>query len=633
MAVDTSVVDKKPGVLEKDVAFDEEEAYFELCEIISMAQQTGNYTKFQNDLNEWKKRYPIDSFSDKYKSKIRYLLSEEFLDSILKDYLAFLQYSKLDPNKQLDKFRKIFYRAEQHKDPKKLDADLKAFYKEYPLSYLKEKFPHIVAKLTSNSYRDKILQKFDSSQAYTEFEKVVYDSKGYSSLSDLENALKPLREQYPLADFNDEYRDKVENLLKEDSLKKALETTSLASLDMAALSSGTVISLETGRALSHTSGMFNQKTAYFELLEIMKNPNNFNSVFDWAYKYMRYIGRFDDYHKGLIISTLVPYYKIPKQHDYRIPIMDSKSHGYLSFGEYQSIDDIKKDTILQYIAILSTTGDLTNDDIERLEIIHDNSLKAQAVDTISEAVDLFTEKPDNTLKLTLSDPEYFTPKDTSSTVAVPPETDEVINDDVIASSAVQIADYIVDNNGIISTTTDGDTSTSSSTTSSGGGTSNYTISVDVAQSDTEIEIEVEKDSSEKPTSSQLDNTTIIQKSDSEKDDSKGDTKTSTAKAKNDDTANVSNRNSKKKKRFSFLISNDYELKKNSIENTTSNSSELENSIDTNASSTISYTIDEHNEEGTDTNPETPNVQPSPEQDIIRDFGTVIKPQDDFDREL
>jgi len=56
MAVD-DVVNRNTNVLEKDVPFDEEEAYYELCQIITMAQQTGNYTKFQSDLNQWKRHY------------------------------------------------------------------------------------------------------------------------------------------------------------------------------------------------------------------------------------------------------------------------------------------------------------------------------------------------------------------------------------------------------------------------------------------------------------------------------------------------------------------------------------------------------------------------------------------------
>lgn len=137
--------------------FNEQEAYFQLCEIFAFAQSTGNFARFQQDLNEWKKRYPIDLFSDDLKYKIKYMLSKEFLETVLKGFLAFEALSKKDPSKGLEKLRKIFEKAEVHKDEKKLDKDLNTLYKEYPLKYLKEKYPHVVPKLVSESNRNRVL--------------------------------------------------------------------------------------------------------------------------------------------------------------------------------------------------------------------------------------------------------------------------------------------------------------------------------------------------------------------------------------------------------------------------------------------------------------------------------------------
>lgn len=407
------VIDKKnpealKKVLESEADFDEEEAYYELCEIIATAQQTGDYVRFQNDLNQWKKHYPIESFSEEYKSKIKYMLSEEFLDSILKDYLIFERCSKMDPSKQLDKLRRIYSNAEKHKDAKRLDADLEAFYKNYPLKYLKEKFPHIMAKLNSSTFREKLLQKFDSRVAYDEFSNLIDNAKDFSSLDELEDALKPLREKYPLEDFSSDYRSKLEDLLNPNSLKQLIENNGDLTEDLKIddLTSGTVISLDDSAQTISDGGILSQKTAYFELLKIMKNPTNVNGVFDWAYTYMKYIGKFDDYHKGLILSVLLPYYKFPKQKDYSIPIMKSKSNDHLSFDEYSSIDDIKKATVLQFLAIVSTDGVLSNNDMERLETVHSNSKKAEAVDMVSNSLDLFAQK-NKSEELTLTDNDYF----------------------------------------------------------------------------------------------------------------------------------------------------------------------------------------------------------------------------------
>ena len=124
--------------------FDEDEAYLLLCEIFSYAQATKNYARFQSDLNEWKRRYPIDLFSDDLKRKIKYMLSKEFLEEVLKDFIIFDELSKKDPSKGLEQLRKILDKAEKNKDAKQLDKDLNELYKEYPLNFLKEKYPHLV---------------------------------------------------------------------------------------------------------------------------------------------------------------------------------------------------------------------------------------------------------------------------------------------------------------------------------------------------------------------------------------------------------------------------------------------------------------------------------------------------------
>ena len=88
------VVNITDEVKEKLRDFDEQEAYFLLCEIFSYAQATKDYAKFQTDLAEWKKRYRIDFFSEHYRNKIKYMLSKEFLDTVLKGFVAFDELSK-----------------------------------------------------------------------------------------------------------------------------------------------------------------------------------------------------------------------------------------------------------------------------------------------------------------------------------------------------------------------------------------------------------------------------------------------------------------------------------------------------------------------------------------------------------
>ena len=50
--------------------FNEQEAYFELCQIIAYAQSTKDYNRFIEDLKQWKSRYDVNLFSDDLKYKI-----------------------------------------------------------------------------------------------------------------------------------------------------------------------------------------------------------------------------------------------------------------------------------------------------------------------------------------------------------------------------------------------------------------------------------------------------------------------------------------------------------------------------------------------------------------------------------
>ena len=222
--------------------FDEQEAYFLLCEIFSYAQATHDYAKFQSDLNEWKKRYNIDLFSEELKQRIKYMLSKEFLEKVLKGFLAFDELSKKDPSKGLEQLRKVLHRAEKHKDENKLDKDLEELYKEYPLKFLKEKYPHVIAQLLSKSNRTKILEKFDSSLATKELENIVKNPADYNNADEFVTTIKEWEKLYPTKDFDDAHKTQVESTLKEVLDKSKLEELFPASTELD-LSEGQVIQL------------------------------------------------------------------------------------------------------------------------------------------------------------------------------------------------------------------------------------------------------------------------------------------------------------------------------------------------------------------------------------------------------
>ena len=100
--------------------FDEQEAYFMLCEIFANAQATKDYARFQSDLENWKKRFPIDLFSEDLKKKIKSKqpskkenLKEGIKDKVKKDKKEFESNAEERAIAYFDpKQKTIFYKEE-----------------------------------------------------------------------------------------------------------------------------------------------------------------------------------------------------------------------------------------------------------------------------------------------------------------------------------------------------------------------------------------------------------------------------------------------------------------------------------------------------------------------------------------
>ena len=415
--------------------FDELEAYFLLCEIFSNAQTTKDYARFQSDLAEWKKRYPIDLFSDELKRKIKYMLSKEFIETVLKDFAVFEALSKKDPAKGLEKLRSVLDKAEKHKDAKQLDKDLEDLYKEYPLKFLKEKYPHVVGQLLSKSYRTKILEKFDSSLAYKELSSIVEHPEKFRTEDEFKSTIEEWQKLYPTQDFKDDFKANVDNTLSTalDSKFLAQNFSSITELD---LNCGQIITID---PVSTPLVVQDALHDFFKIVD--KNAGDVNGLFNWTCKYSKYINLLDDDAKGAIVTSLMSKFAYdlpPVGTKYQMPKMDTDVNGLLSLSEYNSMDDTKKDVVIQLLGILSTEQELTPEDRYRLNIINENATKAKAIKRakIEPKLELFMEKfPEN--KLTTYDLIYLEPEKNSET-EVTIQVDENINNVAESKDTVEV---------------------------------------------------------------------------------------------------------------------------------------------------------------------------------------------------
>lgn len=405
--------------------FDELEAYFLLCEIFSNAQTTKDYARFQSDLAEWKKRYPIDLFSDELKRKIKYMLSKEFIETVLKDFAVFEALSKKDPAKGLEKLRDVLDKAEKHKDAKQLDADLEKLYKEYPLKFLKEKYPHVVGQLLSKSNRTRILEKFDSSLAYKELSSIVEHPEKFRDEGEFKSTIEEWQKLYPTQDFNDDFKANVDNKLSNalDAKFLADNFSSITELD---LNNGQVITID---PVSTPLVVQDALHDFFKIAD--KNAGDVNGLFNWTCKYSKYINLLDDDAKGAIVTSLMSKFAYdlpPVGTKYKMPKMDTDANGLLSLSEYNSIDDTKKEVVIQLLGMLSTEQELTPEDRYRLNIINENVTKAKAIKRakIEPKLELFMEKfPES--KLTAYELIHLEPEKNGET-EVTIHVDENIND-------------------------------------------------------------------------------------------------------------------------------------------------------------------------------------------------------------
>ncbi len=390
--------------------FDEQEAYFLLCEIFANAQASKDYAKLQTDLAEWKKHYPIDLFSENLKRKIKYMLSKEFLDTILKDFTAFDELSKKDPAVGLEKLRKVLDKAEKHKDKKQLDKDLDKLYKEYPLDFLKEKYPHIVKLLTSQANIDKVLQKFDSDLAYDELIKITEHPEEFKNFDEYKNVLEEYQKNFPVDDFSDKYKSQVQTILNENlDEKKAAELFSISYFD---LSNGEVVDLNLTQNFSLLER--NARTEFFKIVD--NNIDNIPALYDWTCKYARYINSFDINTKNTIVSSLMKryYHELPTLPDYRIPELTDFDDDLSIEDSINDINKMKKDTVIQLLGILSTGNELSKDDCIRLNS-NNKQIKEIAIKSIDyELFNFMENKEEEELTFDQNTSLYLNPTSSSS---------------------------------------------------------------------------------------------------------------------------------------------------------------------------------------------------------------------------
>jgi len=368
--------------------FNEEEAYQELLMILQQAIVMQDFNSVVPLLDAWKRKYPLESFSDVYKRKIKAL--KDYFEQEYRILLNLSEHKKINTVGAYFELCKIIGNARWDRDLNLAKFKIERWKAKYYTADKQKQFSSSyqckIRHLTDEKYLFSITEKFDQEGAIEELRSLVEEAKSKKNFGEFEKKYQSWNKQYPYEDFKSSNKTKIDKLLKyeylpafEEYQKKLEEATNL----------GADMSRENPADIDNViSTSILQKSAYLELLKILNNPYNHIGVLDWIYKYR--MVQFDDYHKGLIVEKTAPYYKISKDRDSQISDIGTSSD--LSYNEFEDMDKTRKLAVTQYFTILHSGRNLGSEDRHRLENVYEKSKKALLVQETYEESDRFEEQ-------------------------------------------------------------------------------------------------------------------------------------------------------------------------------------------------------------------------------------------------
>lgn len=328
--------DKK--VQEEDLKKLENEAYFELLQIIAEAMQLQDINLLNDGIHYWKQKYRklLETPNSNLKKRINCLLSENY-------YLQVIQYiaAKLRINEekkvqnQAKALQELYRIIKETNDLDLLRKKVKKWEEKYPVSAFLKMYQKRIELYT----RDKNLREnaFDQEKAFAD---LVDITKKNLSMDELNVEIGYWEKEYSI---NDKYT--IDDFIKHQSeVKRYISLEFLQSI--ARDEPAEYLSNENPSAFSNLSL---QKNAYDNLITRINGHNSIDEVFDWVYK-NRYI-KFNDRYKELILSATYLDYRPQYLKQLSEPKMDM-SKSSLSFEEYNNIDEIKRYAVLSYFNML-----------------------------------------------------------------------------------------------------------------------------------------------------------------------------------------------------------------------------------------------------------------------------------------
>lgn len=335
----------------------EDEAYFELCQIIAEALEYQDVELLDVRIADWKNKYkklldrPSTSSKSDFKKRIEYLLNQYY--SSVTQYI--LNQLKLKEEQKIENqskaMRKLYRIIKDTNDLDLLKKKVETWKKKYPISgFLKMYQKRIELYTREKNLKD---NAFKQEEAFSE---LVDITKITGTIDELKYELEQWEKKYSI---NDKFT--IDDFIKNQSEVKRFTSDeflqSIAREDREPNNTKDLIEEYNNKPYSDLSV---QKSSYKTLTTIAQSSNNVNEMFEWVYKNSNI--KFNDKYKELILNATYLDYspaflnKLPK------PELNTLNNS-LSYNEFTNIDDIKRYAIISYFNLLL----LSNDNVSTIQ--------------------------------------------------------------------------------------------------------------------------------------------------------------------------------------------------------------------------------------------------------------------------
>ena len=332
----------------------EDEAYFELCQIIAEAMQEQSIELLDYRIASWKDKYKklLDNPSPNFKKRIEYLLTEYYssVTQYIQSQIKFNENKKIE--NQSKALRELYVIIRDTDDLKTLEKKVNAWKEKYPkdkfLKMYQSKYEHMTSKrnLRENAFDQEIA-----------FKDLIEITKHTGTFEEFAREREQWENKYSIHD-----KFELDDFIKHQSdIKRYTSDEYLHSIsrDEEPKENSNLTASETTEAPKKTeqeeqpqkvySDLAKQASAYTALLAISQKPNNVNEMFKWVYKNGSI--KFNDKYKELILNATYLDYSPTYLNKLKTPDLNVNNKS-LSYEEFKEMDDIKRYAIISYFNLL-----------------------------------------------------------------------------------------------------------------------------------------------------------------------------------------------------------------------------------------------------------------------------------------